>query len=100
MPITKLKIVKQKYGDDRCYDSHVLDLTGRIALKLVEHFGVITGELCGEDSAGRAKFDAMTPPRVVERACRIAELFVATANDRGWLVPVPGFDDIAPVASD
>lgn len=90
---------RKRYGEtERTVDeTHMLDLTGRIALRLVEHFGLISGFPDGEDKAGRAKIGLLPPPQVVERACDIAALFVAETQKRGWIheVPAPPADPTA-----
>jgi hypothetical protein len=66
----------------------------RLATVLIEKWGMVAGQPDGEDSAGRAKFRIMTPDDVVSRACNVAERAVQAFKRRGWLVPLPDFEEL------
>jgi len=62
-----------------------LEIEGRIAVALVERWGMVVAVEGGEDSAGRAKLKAATPKEVVDRAVETAELFMAKVRALGWV---------------
>ena len=67
----------------------VLSLPGRIALVLIEKWGVVAGKIKGEeDSAGRAILDVMPVEDVVKRAFDMAEQITAELERRQWIRPV------------
>ena len=61
----------------------------RIVLTLIERWGMVAGEIDGEDSAGRSKIKLQTPEELIERAFKVAELFVARAEAEGILMANP-----------
>lgn len=65
------------------------NLEARIAVSLVERWGLVAGEEGGEDSSGRAKLRIQSPEEVVNRAVTTAELLVSAIRDKNWLVQSP-----------
>ena len=64
----------------------VMALQGRIALTLIEKWGVVTGKVRGEeDSAGRAVLDVMSVKDVIQRAFDMAEQATEQLERRQWL---------------
>src|SRR6185312_692836 len=57
----------------------------RLAVNLLEKWGMVAAETDGEDSAGRAKLRLSTPKELAERACNVA----AEIRTRGWFVSAP-----------
>ena len=81
-----------KYWDDNMelHRNAQLDLESVLALKLIEHWGLIAGKPSGkEDSAGRAILALQTPEELVERAFITAGLFIAEAEKRDGIKPLP-----------
>lgn len=72
------------------HDTEIMDNKARIALALIERWGMVTGTINGEDTAGRSKIVDLTPQEVVDRACSIADITVETFRARGWFVAAPG----------
>lgn len=62
-------------------DTKVCGLQARLALALMERWGVVAGEPDGEDSAGVAD--------IVARACEAAEQLYAEFEKREWLLTRP-----------
>jgi hypothetical protein len=62
-----------------------VNLAGRLALELVEKWGMVTGRREGEDSSGRAILAEMPVPQVIERAFSLAEGCIAELEARGWI---------------
>ena len=65
--------------------TETLRLEARIALELMQHFGIIAGHPDGVDDSGRQKMRMLTPDEVVERACEIAHSATTEFMSRGWL---------------
>lgn len=62
---------------------------GRLALILVEKWGMVACIDDGEDGAGRHMTRLMTPVELVERACATAEVMWEQIEKRGWALDVP-----------
>lgn len=75
------------------HDTEYPNFEGRLALKLVEHFGVVCATDAGEDSAGRHQLRLMEPHDVVVRACEIAELMTNALRNRAWFVQAPSLEE-------
>ncbi|MBD1602282.1 hypothetical protein [Pseudomonas typographi] len=82
------KAEKGRFGDLKITQSHIENWQARIALGLIDRFGLIAAEPDGFDEAGRQKGRVLSPEEVVTRAFSIAELAVKEIADRGWLIPV------------
>jgi len=67
------------------------DLQGvaRLAMCLVERWGLVACVLDGEDSAGRQKMRVMTPEELAKAACDTAEETWKQIEARGWTVDIP-----------
>jgi hypothetical protein len=70
-----------------------LTCEARLAMVLIERWGMVTCLPDGEDSAGRAKFTIMPPRDVVNRACEVAERAIQRFNDCGWMVDLPSSEE-------
>lgn len=73
--------------------------TAKLAEQIVNHCAMVTGQVDGEDTAGRQKLKLMDPADVAKRACDIAENMVAIFEARGWIVefpPLPTKEDEKP----
>ena len=95
---TQIAVV-ESYGKNsakQCivHDTEFPNLEARLATDLITKWGMVVCGDGGEDSAGRAKIQELTPPQVVERACEIASLTAAAFRDRGWLVKGPDISEI------
>lgn len=65
------------------------NLEARIAVSLVERWGLVAGEDGGEDSSGRSKLRVQSPEEVVNRAVTTAELLVEAIRNKNWMVKNP-----------
>lgn len=89
--------VKRQYGDSPqlvCHEREHPNFEARLAIDLLERWGLVAGEEAGEDSAGRAKIRSLTPPEAVIRACDMAEEMTKEIRNRGWFVAVPSWDEM------
>lgn len=66
----------------------------RIAVSLVERWGMVQAKDGGEDSSGRARLELMPVDEVVARACDTAALLMAEVRNRNWVVPVPSWEEV------
>lgn len=71
------------------HDTDVPTFEGRLAITLMEKFGLIACTDAGEDSAGRHQLRLMEPSDVVVRACELAEIMTRALQVRGWIVKAP-----------
>ena len=67
---------------------------GKMAWELLQRFATIAAETKGEDSAGRAKLELLSPNDVVARACDIAEVAWDEFARRDWLLTLPPVERI------
>lgn len=66
----------------------------RLAVNLLEKWGLVAAESDGEDSAGRAKLRLSTPIELAQRACDVAAEFSAELKKRGGLFALPSQSEI------
>ena len=64
-------------------------LKARLAMTLLEKWGIALAQPDGEDGAHRQKLQLMPILDVVTRACNMAERAIDEIADRGWLEEVP-----------
>ena len=69
--------------------AEVLGAEADLAVRLLEHWGLVASESDGEDSAGRHRIRRASPEEVVARALDTATLLYSEARKRGLLVSVP-----------
>lgn len=67
----------------------------RLAVILIEKWGMVAGKVDGEDSAGRSKLELQTPEEVVARACETSERAWAEFEKRGWVFRLPSYEEAA-----
>ena len=65
------------------------EMEARIALAMLERWGMICAEIDGEDSAGRQKARLMSPEELTTRAFTCAALAMKTMRDGGLLIRLP-----------
>jgi len=82
----------RKYGRIEIDSTHVENFRAKIAIGLVERFGMIAGREDGEDTAGRQKARMLSPKEVVTRACDMADMLVNEFESRRWLLEVTADD--------
>lgn len=80
------------------HDTEVPTFEGRLALRLVEHFGIVSCTDAGEDSTGRHQLRLMEPQDLVTRACEIAELMTRALRVREWIIEAPAVDECEKLA--
>jgi hypothetical protein len=61
----------------------------RMAIVLIEKWGMVAAVPDGEDSAGRARLRLMLPSEIVGRACETADLAYSVFESYGWIHDVP-----------
>lgn len=71
------------------HQSEHMEMPARMATVFIEKWGMVAGMSDGEDSAGRHKVRLATPDEVVDRACEMATLAMASFAEREWLTDVP-----------
>lgn len=75
------------------HDREVLGLEGKLALTLIEKWGMVLSVPDGEDTAGRQKLGLMPPSEVVARAFETARLATAKLYGRGLVTVLPSLDE-------
>ncbi len=76
------------------HDTEHPGMEARLALVLIERWGMVAGEPDGEDSTGRAKLKLSTPEQVIDRACSTAALALEAFRARGWMVDGPDIAEL------
>src|SRR5262252_4506659 len=79
------------YGEPKItiHESQAPNFEARIALSLVERWGLVAADVDGEDTAGRSKLRRLTPHELTRDACETAAGLVAEFERRGWMVELP-----------
>ena len=62
-----------------------LEARSSLALKFMEHFGVISARVAGEDTAGRSKIELMPVDELIDRCFAMADGFIDRAEQRNEL---------------
>lgn len=75
------------------HDTEAPTFEARLAISLVEKWGMVSGIEDGEDRSGRAKLRLMTPAEVIERAMSTSELLAAAIRDKKWMTALPTYED-------
>lgn len=86
------KNIKEK--EVMIYETEVPNMEGRLAIVLVEKWGLVAGDTGNEDSTGRAKVDLMPPAELAIRACDIAESIYKELRSRNMIVSIPDLNEI------
>lgn len=84
---------QSREGSIGVWETEHLTMEGKIALAMVERWGLVQGQEDGEDSSGRAKLKLMVPEDVVARAMTVTELFITAVRSRNWTTIVPSFEE-------
>lgn len=71
------------------HDREYLGLEGRLAVQLLERFGLVAAKEGGEDSSGRQAFALLPPVEAVERSITMAQLMAARLRERGLVAMMP-----------
>ena len=71
------------------HDKLIADSRGRLAISLIERWGLIMAKDDGEDTAGRHKVKALPADEVVKAACDIAKEVFREFKRRDWMLAVP-----------
>ena len=94
------RIKKERYIDiDNSPKVEVNETThfnfrGRLAINMIERWGMVQGIEDGEDSAGRAKLRLATPAELVSRAMEVADLLHDRMLEKDWIHEGPTFFDL------
>ena len=70
------------------------DWRARLATLLIERWGIVAGDVDGEDSAGRSKLRLLTTDELVTRACDTAGAAIMEFQKRGWVVELPPYAEL------
>lgn len=65
----------------------------RLAIVLIEKWGLVAAAPDGEDSAGRAKLRKLSAAELVEEAIATASIAINAFRERGWMLEVPGLEE-------
>ncbi len=86
---TEIKILRQYEDAPRpvIHETEHPNFEARLAVNLLEKWGMVAAEPDGEDSAGRAKLRLSNPQELAARA--VASEIAAELRKRRWFVPVP-----------
>lgn len=76
------------------HESHYPNFEARLAVSLLEKWGMVAAESDGEDSAGRQKLRLATPRELAVRACEVAREVTSEMHKRDWLLPTPTWDEL------
>jgi len=76
------------------FETELLIKPARLAVALIERWGLVAGQPSGVDHAGRAKSRLMSPESVVDRACTTADLAFAEFRRRGWTVDIGSIEKV------
>jgi hypothetical protein len=71
------------------HDSSPPDRVARLAIVMIEKWGITAAKPDGEDSSGRAKLAMLPVDEMVARAFETAELVYKVAAERGHLLQGP-----------
>ena len=77
----------------KAWETELPNVEARLALALIEKWGMVAGEADGEDTAGRQKIRLQSPEELVERACKTAQLAFARLRKEGWISVSPTFEE-------
>lgn len=95
--------VISQYQTDRptvvVHDTEAPTFEGRLAIVLVEKWGMICAAPDGEDAGGRAKLRPLTPSEVIDRACETAERLAKELRSRGWFTVLPSWEEAGRLAT-
>lgn len=75
------------------HEREYANFEARIAVSLVERWGMVAAEADGEDSGGRAKLRRMTSDEIVDHACKTAAGLAAKFRALGWMIELPSLID-------
>ena len=75
------------------HDTRPPDRVARLAIVMIEKWGITAAKPEGEDSAGRAKLAMLPVDEMVARAFDTAELVYKVAAERGHLLQGPTWDE-------
>ncbi len=80
---------RYKIKEPVLYSKFFLGMEAKIAIEMVQRWGMIAGVNDGEDSAGRSKVRIMTIEELVQRACDSAQRLTEEFEKREWLLILP-----------
>ena len=69
----------------------------RFAMAMIERWGMVSGMMDGEDSAGRAKVRLASVDEVVERAVEASEKAFEAFRSKGWIEDLASVDEIGDI---
>ena len=71
------------------YNKLLFGMEAKIAIEMVQRWGVIAAMDDGEDSAGRHRVRLMTTEELVQRACDSAQKLTEEFEKREWVLKLP-----------
>lgn len=76
------------------HDDEIEQLEARLAISLVDRWGMVAGVPNGEDSSGQAKGRLMTVDELTDRAVATAEILIAKLRTRGHITKGVSIGDL------
>ena len=95
--MSEIKIKKSKFGKNpeiMIHETQHLSMKAKVALSMVERWGMVVAETGDEDSEGRATKRVMPVEDVVGRACSITDELFAELDRRGWIDSIPSLSEL------
>lgn len=94
----EFSIARSKYelDDNRprfgIHETVHLNQEARLAMSLIERWGMVAAKPDGEDGAGRQKLTCLSPEEVVSKACSTVSAAMAEFRQLGWILDLPTLD--------
>lgn len=71
------------------HEADIPNAKAKLAMDLVERWGMVAAKEDGEDSAGRQKLRLSSPAELVDRAIDVADLLIERFRIHGWMTENP-----------
>lgn len=97
---TEVKITKSKYHSESVmpcvmqHDTDHLNTKARLALAMLERWGMVAAEHGGEDTAGRAKLKLQPVNELVLRAVEVVDVAYAAFEEKDWIIKLPTLEEL------
>ena len=76
------------------HENEHLELKAKVALSMLEKWGMVAAEPDGEDSAGRAKLKLPSADDLAKRACDVTDEAFTEFEKRGWVLKLPTMSEM------
>lgn len=97
---TEVRIAKSKYHSEAGmphvfqHDTDHLNTKARIAIEMLQRWGMVAAEPDGEDSAGRAKLMLQPVNELVLRAVETVDVAFAAFEEKDWIIKLPSLNEL------